>query len=273
MICSVDSIADQYRTIRPLSAGAAYLMRRTVTLFSEWLGRAATVEDFDDLTVSRWLESLETSHAAWTRVGHRVRLMGLWRFAARRGLCGPPGEVRRAPAPEPMPEAWTLEQVARLLAACESLGEEESRYMRALIAAAYESGLRRGDLWRLDREQIRPDGIISLRQHKTNQPHIVAIRPQTAAEVLSLPGQRPLRRPWGTRRYTAVWAKLRSEAGIPTGACQQLRRTGATWIAARHGEDAARSWLGHRSADMIRHYVDRRVSQPTPWLPPTILDS
>jgi hypothetical protein len=103
----LEELVDEYRTIRRLSPGAAYLMRRTVTLYGVFLTREATTADLTDLSVSSWLEHLERVCAAWTRTGHRTRILGLWRFGAKRLYCLPPGEVRRAPAPEPMPTAWT----------------------------------------------------------------------------------------------------------------------------------------------------------------------
>lgn len=271
MICTLEELVSQYCVLRPMSRGAAYLLRRSVRLYGEWLGRVGTVNDLTDVSVSRWLSHLEGSASAWTRAGHRTRMLSLWRFAARRMLCSGPGEIRREPAPEPQPEAWTLEQVDRLLAACEKLPDEARDYFRALILGCYESGLRLGDIRRVGRHQIRQDGTIcGVRQHKTKHPHEPRFTPSTAAAVLALPGQFPLACPWGTRKYSAFWRQLRSLAGLSSGACQQLRRTGATWVAVTHGLDAAREFLGHRSPEMVDHYVDRTIYKPRGWLPPPI---
>ena len=266
---SIIELIDLYATIRPLSPGGLYLMRRTATLYAAFIGRPARLSDLTDERVSAWLHSLESSHGAWTRNGHRTRILSLWRFAARRKLADWPGEVRRQPAPEPQPESWTPQEVAQLVAACLLLpcGAE---YFRALILTAYESGLRLGDLRRLQREQIRADGVIRLRQHKTDQPHEPRIRPETAAAVLALTGDNPLACPWGPKKYGALWARLRILAGVDRGACQQLRRTGATWIAVDNGMEAARQFLGHKSSGMVRHYVDRsRLAGKQP-LPPRV---
>lgn len=261
-------LCGEYQTIRPLSPQAAYLMRRTAVLYGQHLGRVATVDDLQDLTVSRWLAAQRGS--AWTLSGHRTRILSLWRFAARRGLCGPPGEVRHCPAPEPMPRAWTVEQVRRLLDATRHLNARAAAYFHALIQAAYESGLRKGDLDRLRKDEVDPSGVLAVRQHKTGGVHVVAVRPETAAEIVALPGETPLRSPWSSGRTGEYWQRLRLWAGLARGGLHQLRRTGATLIAAEHGEDAARAWLGHRSAEMIRHYVDRAVTQPRPYLPPVV---
>lgn len=261
-------VARQYRVIRPLGQQSGYLLTRTTEIFSTFLGHAATVADLDDLTVSSWLEWCESRYAKWTVAGLRTRILSLWRFAARRKLCGGPGEVRRAPAPVPMPRAWSVDEVGRLVRAAKLLNPRAAAYFGALIPAAYESGLRKGDLQRLLREQIRSDGIITIRQNKTQQPHVVSVRPETAAAILALPGDPPLRCPWSTARYGELWARLRSMADLHSGGLQQLRRTGATWVAAEHGIEAARQFLGHRTGDMWRHYVDQSLASPRPWLPP-----
>jgi integrase len=267
-VTKLAQIVQDYRTIRKLSPGAAYLLKRTAVLYGAYLGREAMASDLTDLSVSAWLEHLESICAPWTRAGHRTRILGLWRFAAKRLLCQPPGEVRRAPAPEPMPSAWSVDEVGRLVSACQWLNARAAAYFKALILAAYESGLRRSDLWGLSREQIASTGVIAVRMHKTSVPHVVSVRPETAAMILELAGPKPLACPYSSGRYGEYWARLCSMADVRHGGCQQLRRTGATLIAAEHGEDAARAFLGHKSRDMLDHYIDRSVTQPRPWLPP-----
>lgn len=271
MSTSLSSIVDQYVTVRRVSDAAAYLLRWTCRLYGEHLDRPASVSDLDDMAVSGWLQALErTGASAWTRTGHRTRLLSIWRFAARRLHCRPPGEVRRAPAPEPQPEAWSLAQVATLLRACDDLPADDGAYLRLLIQACYESGLRRGDVWSLHRSAISPTGQLRVRQRKTSRAHEPLVRPETAAAILARPGDHPLACPWGARKYSAIWSRVRRTAGLASGACQQLRRTGATHVAVEHGIDAARAFLGHRSDEMISHYLDRTIYRPRGCLPPPL---
>jgi integrase len=171
-----------------------------------------------------------------------------------------------------MPEAWSVEEVSRLVAATNELEDATAgRWFKALILVAYESGLRRGDLWSLQRSQIQstdPTGIL-IRQRKTGRPHLAPLRPETVELLLSLPGDTPLACPWGPKWYGVLWGRLRRLAGLDGGGCcQKLRRTGATWIAATEGMDAASRWLGHQTPGMVRHYVDLRFVAPRPSLPP-----
>jgi len=266
-IMLLSEILDQYVLIRSLSRGASYLLRWSVQGFAGYLGHQATTQDLDDATVSGWLESLDLAPA--TRAAHRTHLLSLWRFAARRGHCRAPGEVRRERAPEPQPDAWTPEQVRRLIAACQILGRD-GEYLRVEILAAYESGIRKSDLHGLRRDQIG-ETISGYRMTKTGFCHEPQLSRGTVDAILRRAGAYPLACPWGPRKYRQLWARLRDLANVPgRGGCQQLRRTGATWVAVTQGLDAARSYLGHRSPAMVAHYIDRRYYQPRGILPPRV---
>ena len=69
------------------------------------------------------------------------------------------------------------------------------------------------------------------------------------------------------RGFYDVMESLCRLAGVRRGALQQLRRTGATWIAVEGGVEAARDALGHATGDMWRAYVDRRIAAPKRRLP------
>ena len=258
-----------YQTAHRCSDGYGYQLGRTIRLWGERLGRAPLVSDLQDDAVSSWLASLEETHARRTVAGHRGNLMILWRFAARRKLCLPPVEVRRCPKPAPMPVAWTVEQVGLLIRGCDLLPEQYRAWMLATVRVCYESGLRPGDVRRIGRDQLRDDGVL-VRQHKTGRPHFVGLQPETVSLVRSLEGEYPLACPCSARQYAAMWAALRKAAGVKHGACKQLRVTGASWVAAANGVDAARSFLGHQSGDMWRHYVDLSVAGRKPYLPPKV---
>lgn len=267
---TLNDLLDLLLTVRRVSPAAAVLYRRTLTMFGEHLESAPVIGDLTDETVSRWIAHLERSLSQWTIAGHRTRILALWRFAARRDPDMPmPREVRRAPPPEPMPEAWTTDEMQRLLVACKQVREGKA-YFKALILCGYESGLRRGDLVRLERSQISQDGTIARRMSKTSTPHYVRVQASTAALVLALPGWCPLAIPWGSKKYTRLWQELRKLAGVSEGGLQKLRRTGATYVARDYGIDAARDFLGHRTDSMYKHYVDRRIAAREIKQPPRL---
>lgn len=183
-----DSLADacdRYSTYRSLRSSTTYQMRRGLALYSEFLGRPATVEDLSEGSVSGWLAALSETHAAPTVAVHRTNLLTLWRDLADQGLCNQPGRIRRCRRPPPCPVSWTRDELRAVLVQIATLegqfrgGPDKRTYCQALVHAAYDTGLRRSDLRTLRMAQIRPDGSIVLRQLKTGQPHQPRVRTAT----------------------------------------------------------------------------------------------
>ena len=273
----LSDVFASYLLLHPLRQGSAYQLNRSYRLFGERLARVPTTEDLTAETVSAWVAWLQASdrYSPATVHGHRGRLLILWRFAHRKGWAGPVDEVRAAPRPDPMPEAWTLDELRSILDAIERIdvviGTVPMRlYLRALVQAAYETGLRRSDLWAIRQDAIRDDGTIMLRQSKTGRVHAPQLSIGTTALVRQLPGAHPLAWPGRPRKFYQVWGRVLHLAGVPPGCLHRIRRTSATYVARDHGDDAARHFLGHRTPEMLRHYVDRRIAQPPQRLPPRI---
>lgn len=272
------SALEQYALARSLSRGAEYQMRRSVILYSLYRRRTTTVDDLEPEAVSRWLQHLQETHSQRTVAGHRANVLALWRDLANRELVAPPNRVRRVSRPDPCPVAWTLDELESVLRQCEQLrGTFRSRpasrsvYCRTLVLSAYDTGLRRSDLWRLRREQIRPDGSIVLRQQKTGRTHCPRLRDCALEGIHELPGDVPLQCPYSSASDWYRWWKsaVIGPAGVRPGALQQIRRTGATHLAVSHPE-AVQRYLGHRTPQMSRHYVDESLSDPQQYLPPRV---
>lgn len=265
----------RYSLRRGLCAKAAYFLGRTVEIFDEWLGRSSAVPDLEEDIVSQWIAWLEGRYAPRTRSGLRSNLICLWRFIAEEKRCNWPGRVRRAPKPEPQPVAWTLDELRKLrlaaLAATGNIansGAPRSLYLATLLDAAYESGLRRGDLWRLTQSHFLPSGIITLRQHKTGSPHEPQIQLDTLRRIRTLPGECPLRWPGDEKCFYECWRIwMIRPSGVRPGVLQQIRRTGATQLESIRPQDTQR-YLGHKTPDMKRHYIDRSQAYgPAPQPP------
>jgi integrase len=247
--------------------------------FAQFIGRAATRADLNADAVSRWLESLESNRARATVYGYRINLLTLWRDLAEQGLVDPPRRVRRIRKPKPMPVAWTAAEIEallnriRALRGCFANGAQWPDYCLALVYTAYDTGLRRSDLWALERKQIRPDGTIVLTMQKTGRVLCPRLRPETLELLDKLPGPRPLACPVGSGRkdnWARWWRKwVIRPAGIRPGALQQLRRTAATHLAIEHPE-AVQRFLGHESPEMQLHYVDLSIAKPMHYFPPAL---
>jgi integrase len=271
-------LLQDYFLFRHLAGNSQAEMARVVRQFAAWLQRPASLGDLTDRVVSEWLVWLEGRFAARSVANHRTALLCLWRFAAQHHGVRPPGCVRRASRPEPCPVAWTLDELGRILERCKELrgyfrrtGASRAGYCTTLVRFCYESGLRRSDVWRVGRDQVRADGTIVLRQHKTGQAHWPRIRNATWLGWQRLPGAVPLACPYAnpTDFYHFWRDSVTGPAGVRRGALQQLRRTGATYLAIEHRE-AVQRYLGHRTASMQRHYVDQSIAAPQQWLPPEV---
>jgi len=267
----------RYSLYRSLAATTEYQLGRTVRLFGEWLGRPAKLLDLEDDQVSRWLQHLELTYAQRTVLSHRTNLLMVWRDCFRAGLVEGPRRVRRVRKPDPCPTAWTIPELRAVLRRCRALvgyfpdGTPRALYCESLVCAVYDSGLRRSDIWRIRRSQITPTGAVVLRQHKTGHSHYPQLRPRTLALVLRLERDPVLKCPFANESNWYVWWRdnVTAIAGVRHGAMQQLRRTGATQLDIEHPE-AVSDYLGHRTPDMRKYYVDRSISTRNRQMPPDV---
>ena len=252
-------------------------MGRSLRLFIAWLERDATAADLSDDSVNDWLRSLERTHAPKSVKEFRGELLALWRWLSGQQICEHPREVRRVRLGDPCPISWTEDEAVKIIEQCRRLrgvlpnGASRRIYCEALFRFGYETGLRRSDAWTVRRNQIRPDGTIVLRQHKTGHAHWPRIREVTIALLARLPGDPPLACPYRTTsRWYSYWRRyVTGPAGVRHGAMQQIRRTGATLLAIDHPE-AVQRYLGHRSPEMQRHYIDWSIARPAHHMPPDL---
>lgn len=72
--------------LRGRSPETARLLRHAITQFSRWLGRAATLDDLEDLLVSQWLAAMAEKKSASSVARERSGILALWNLAQGRGL-------------------------------------------------------------------------------------------------------------------------------------------------------------------------------------------
>lgn len=270
-----------YLRERAVSKKAAELYRRSIDLFGEHLKTPATTDHLESGTITDWIMHMEELVASGrmsqrTIYGHRASIITLWRFAAEGGhVATVPARVRKVMKPRPNPIAWTPEEWTRMIEAADALeGEFEdwvprSQYFGALMRVAYDTGLRRGDMFRLTQQDVRDDGRLRIVQHKTSEPHQPVMRPDTLERFRGLPGKNPLKWQGNVSGLYYWFGKLRRAAKLQGGCLHQTRRTGATLVVLQtNSVEQAKKYLGHRTGDMWRSYVDMGIADPTPVLPP-----
>lgn len=277
----LSAVCDRYALTRGLRTSSTYQFKRVCDLFDQQLERPATVKDLTDETVSRFLAWMQDEKYSKDTVHRtRARILSVWRDCAMRELAEMPRFVRKVPKKHPCPIAWTERELELIANRCLTMwgnfrksGIPRWLYFSTLYFVAFDTGLRRSDLWALRRDCFRADGVIVLpEQQKTGWPHI----PQVTLEVLNaialLPGDCPLAWPhkYSTSFYKMWHRYVIKPAGVRPGALHQIRRSGATLIAKSDGIDAARRYLAHRTDSMVWHYVDRSVAFAPAPMPPRI---
>ena len=220
-----------------------------------------------DLTVPQidaYLTAALAKLSPSTVCNHRRMLGTLRRFALREGMlvdqCTRP--LRRVKTISPNPVAWTQAEIAHLVTVAETMPGRTAycalkEVLPAYVIVAYTTGLRAGDMLAIRHDQIRGDRL-SLVIRKTNQPHVAVLTDQCLAAIRQLPrrGGRIFGDLIPARQLSRHFRRLVIRAGL-SGSSKFLRRSSATF-AELNGIDAT-GHLGHRTAQMKRHYVDQAI--------------
>lgn len=284
-----------FKVLEPIADSTAYVTRRSLILFYEYVLAEATKNldaelltnterHLEDIFVSSWVKSLHQRYKPKTVKGHRANLITVWNHAIEHRGFPAHGKIRTVKVPEPNPDAMDLDELARLIETAAIFpgqfligrGHRPSGYLvktyfTAAIPIAYCSGLRTGDLLELPRSLfvIRQSGQVTWVQNKTGHTHTFYLDKSDAARVLALPGEFPLCPPGGLSAFYVWWRKLKTAAGIThKDAFKLIRRTGATW-AENEKEGAASIYLGHRSATAWKNYVAMRKLRAKSVRPPS----
>jgi len=280
---TVGDYAEGYGLLRDVKPSTLEQYQIVARTFERWAGGPVLLSDLDELLVSRWLQAYSATVAAATVRAKRTTLLVLWRAAADDGLCRPPSRRIRAvrtSAPRTLVEAWTIDEVELLLAAARGLrrphrcGLPRSTWWDLAIRVAWDSGLRWGDLVRLEVSAIRPDGTATVIQSKTGRPVTFRLSSTTLdalrASLEIVP--RRLVCPWPSTReaFTRQAKRLVGLAGIRAGTWKWLRRASGTDVEAqRAGSGGAH--LGHAPGSRVfaESYGDqailgRQIPSPRP---------
>lgn len=281
---SLANLIDKYNRDRELAPCYVQTLRCSVRRLGRYLSREATVGDLRYQTINEWLQAECDAGTlkARTRAGGRTDILTLWKYSGRKLK---KEKVRKVKIPKRNPEAWTFEQLDSVAKASEGFvgqlpnGVPRSLYFRTIFYFAYETGLRRRDIWSFDFETFAEQRS-AVTQHKTGNVHVIDVTDETMQDLDTIyqtlvaaddpNAATPLRWP-GSESQFYYWAKkLRIAAGIDADThnrvLQHSRRTGATDVALAGG--AAWQYLGHTQPGLDRKsYVDAvktaKITLPT----------
>lgn len=269
-------VADDYELSKEISSDYAYQLRYAIKRFERFLGRPASTDDLCERTLNLWLrherDAGEISDRS--RANVRTSVLTLWKYTRR-----PMNRdgVRSVVVTPKNPEAWHFDELDQVANAADRLpgqlpnGIRRADYMRNVLWFAYETGLRRRDVWTFDLTRFDSDRKAALTQHKTQRVHVVEISQETEVGIrriyTELQGRRdphhrtPLRWPQSVTQFYYWMKRCRELAGIdpetPNRSLQHVRRTGATEVDL--DGNAAWRFLGHSREGLDRKsYIDQR---------------
>ncbi len=117
----LDQLCEQYLSVRTKirSDRTREHYRRSVAQFSDHLCRSATIEDLTDDALSAFIISTVNAGFSPITANQRVKqLRALWNWAAKKRLVHDFPTFEDIDEPEPLPTAWTDDELTKLFAAC-----------------------------------------------------------------------------------------------------------------------------------------------------------
>jgi integrase len=280
--CSLRAWAERYAVDKGLALNSRKLHCYLLNVFERDLARPAMLADLNAEIVNGWLAArLEHGLDPDTVRTNRRCLLALWRGAVEAELMGQePKGIRKIRVPTKLPQAWSLEELSRLLVVCRMLPGRMKRdrcvrrcdFWRAWVLAGYHTGFRLADLLALRSDQIAADGSIVVVQAKTGAPVHCQPAPEALAAIAALMST-GRKRIFGDlmcrRNVQETFAVLVKRAGL-AGSTKRLRSSGATWIETMQ-PGSAMAFLGHKTPGLAyRSYVDLRFVQAHKPTPPPI---
>jgi len=218
-----------------------------------------------------WLQSLQAQgRSPATLAHHRRILQAVLNWGAEQGLC-PPVRLPRIKVPQPTPEAWTVEQVSRILQAASRWPGQVGRWPArdwwpALLLTVYWTGARIGSIL-----AARPsdwDGqYLVIRHTKTGKQAVYRLHEQASEAIRRVydpKAERLFEHPYARWWIFRQFRRIVEAAGVPApkGAgslFHRLRRTCLSYCWAADPAIAQRQ-ADHASAEITRrHYVDPRI--------------
>ena len=243
--------------------------------FGESLRRPPTVADLTEEALADVRSLLLSRRLTPKTINERIgRITALWRFLAMRGMVARHPPTHRLTEPRRIPQAWSLDEMARVLAAVSAArgsldGIPERLWWRSLILAMWDSAERITALMSAEwKNYDHSTGwlLIPAEARKgARQDALYQFDDPTQAEIAQI--VEPARDkiwPW-PRDRSYLWIRYRKllrRAGLPAdrySGFHKIRRTVASHYDAAGGN--ASQLLGHTDRRVTeRSYLDPRIT-------------
>jgi integrase len=276
---SLVGYVERFLSLRDVSVAYATLLRTRCKHFVKWRKRAVRIADLNCDDVNAWLAALQTQSLHPETVdGYRRNLLAIWRDAYSEGFNNnPPLRIRKIKKPRRVIYAYSHAELQQLLHAARKLrgwhrnGNRRAVFWMALIHSAYSTGLRRGDLLLVFRDQIAANGTTTIIQHKTD----IQVRVKFSAEALKWAMQlkcpNGLLLPWPYRKDALPprFQALKKMAGVKRGTLKWIRRSAGSHAERDNPGDGPRL-LGHSPEVFRASYEDQSITERKPPEPPPL---
>lgn len=269
---------DRVLLARDITPEYAAKVRYCCRKFCEWLGFDLGIDALDCDPVNEFLAQLKVSgKRPDTVAGYRRAILVVWHEAYQcRDNNNAPLRVRKIRTARDPVEAMRHSDIRTVLTYVNGFrdylpnGARRCDFWCGAIHSAYATGLRRGDLLKVRRDQIRQGGIAHVRQNKTGYP--VAVRFSCEAmEAIDRMRVSDLALPWPYHEnaLSRQFRRIAKAAGV-RGQFRWLRRSAASY-AERECRGDGKRILGHRTDRVFQDfYDDPTISGQHPAAPPPL---
>ena len=258
------------------SAGTRTQYRTALNHLARHVGRSPLLTEVTKPVLQSLTKDLLERSSVANANKVRRHLLAILRAAKADGRIAEVPPLKRLKEPRRIPQAWTIEQVGRILAVTRDLPGQVGKirasvWWSALVLVLYDTGLRIGAAMQLRWDWLDADSgyvIVPAEAQKQNADQVLSISGDTLRALDRLPARRELILPWPYDPRRREWRTLRrrlkkilAAAGLPTGRrdlFHKFRRTNASYIKAGGGNPTDQ--LGHSSPLVTRAYLDPTIA-------------
>ena len=268
---SVEDFLQRYLDIRSVCNGYANTLQKRFAKLVAHAGRNDLAGVFNEAVINSFLGSLDgVSPHTWNK--YRADFLSVWRAAADEDRVPYPQSrrIKRVRAAPLVIECYLEQEARSLVSAAEHLpgaypnGVARRHYWPAIIRAAWDSGLRRGDLWKLKRSDIRADRTLVIAQNKTGKVHVAKFHTSTIEALVKAGGH--LSWPICEWCFGVHFQEIVVASGIGRGTFRWLRRGSGSRIDADH-PGLGHEQLGNSRVVFDRHYNAKLNAHKRPMPP------
>jgi integrase len=269
---------ERYAVLKGLRERTVHMINETIDRLEEFLQRPATLEDFTDLTMARFLRWRATTPrkgrlaSPATVAKDKSHLSSLASLAARKRLIPEFIDFPRLKVPTRPPRGYTVEEVSAIIRESRhcygKVGPVPAAWLfMTLVRACWETGERVGGLLAVRWGEVDLERRVITVLGETRKDRTTTIERQISGELAAWlttqrRGDNCLVWPWlENRKQDSIYQILRkicARSGVTPRGFHAIRKASGSYVKAGGGD--ATEHLGHASARTTqKHYLDTRI--------------